>query len=122
MVRDIKIQSLDFPENIRRRPGMYVSSTENPSVILREVIDNSLDEMLSGYAKEIVIETDYDVLYSYIADNGRGIPVYEAVDEKGNEIDRLEISRFVFSKTHIGSKFDNENAEFSLGLNGVILI
>ena len=122
MVREITISSLDFPDNIRRRPGMYIGSTQDPSVIQREVIDNSLDEVLAGYAKDVIINIDNKNYLCYVADNGRGLPVYEAVNERGNEIERLEISRFVFSKTHIGSKFDNSNTDFSTGMNGIIFL
>lgn len=119
VVIEADIVSLDYPDNIRKRPGMYIGSVDSPDVITREPVDNSLDEALAGFASQVTIETDNNTYFTFVADDGRGLPVYEAVKEKGNEVDKLEISRFAFAKTHVGSKFGNENGEFSLGLNGV---
>ncbi len=101
-------------EPVKQRPGMY-TRTENPLHILQEVIDNSADEAIAGYATEISIECHDDKSFS-VTDNGRGIPVGMHPEEK---ISTIEL---VFTRLHAGGKFnkDNNNSyNFSGGLHGV---
>ena len=101
-------------EPVRQRPGMY-TRTENPLHILQEVIDNSADEALSGYANSIEITRHMDESYS-VKDDGRGIPVGIHPNEK------IPVIEIVYSRLHSGGKFDKgmESAyAFSGGLHGV---
>ena len=101
-------------EPVKQRPGMY-TRTENPLHILQEVIDNSADEAIGGYATEISIECHDDKSFS-VSDNGRGIPVGMHPDEK---ISTIEL---VFTRLHAGGKFNKDNNSsynFSGGLHGV---
>ena len=72
-------------EPVKQRPGMY-TKTENPLHILQEVIDNSADEAIGGYATEISIECHDDKSFS-VTDNGRGIPVGMHPEEKISTIE-----------------------------------
>ena len=101
-------------EPVKQRPGMY-TRTENPLHILQEVIDNSADEALSGYANSIEITRHMDESYS-VKDDGRGIPVGIHPNEK------IPVIEIVYSRLHSGGKFDKgmESAyAFSGGLHGV---
>jgi len=101
-------------EPVKQRPGMY-TRTENPQHILQEVIDNSADEAIGGYATEISIECHDDKSFS-VSDNGRGIPVGMHPEEK---ISTIEL---VFTRLHAGGKFNKDNNSsynFSGGLHGV---
>lgn len=96
---------------VRRRPGMY-TSTEDPTHLAREVIDNSIDEATSGYANEIIIRRIERNKLS-IEDNGRGIPV-DIHPEEG-----IPAAELLFEELHSGGKFGNDNYNFSGGLHGV---
>ena len=108
---DIKL--LKFPENVRRRPGMYIGGTQNPNVILREIIDNSIDElMLPNETDTIKISVDPETGWCIVGDNGRGIP--RLIDEELG-ISKLELA---MSYLHAGGKFKKGKA-MSIGMNGV---
>lgn len=110
---DIKVRKLKFPENIRKRPGMYIGSTQNPSTIVRELVDNSIDELLNRYATYVRIYVNDE--YSLIMDNGRGLPIY-----KDKDYDDKLITFDLLTSTHTGSKFDQaKTKEITMGLNGV---
>lgn len=110
MTNEIKIETLNYPENVRRRTGMYLGDTNDFTTPLREIINNSQDEMLNGYADKIVIVNNNK--YKLIADNGRGLPCYENPNKPDESI-LIE----VITSLHSGSKFNNE--EVTSGLNGV---
>jgi topoisomerase-4 subunit B len=104
------IQTLDWQEHIRRRPGMYIgklgdgsSADDGIYVLLKEVMDNSIDEFMMGYGKKITVALDQDTVS--IRDYGRGIPLGKLVD--------------VASKMNTGAKYDNKVFKKSVGLNGV---
>lgn len=108
------IRVLKGLEPVRQRPGMY-TRTDNPLHILQEVIDNSADEALGGYAKsiDVILHTDHSIS---ITDDGRGIPVGNHPREK------LPVVELVFTKLHAGGKFNKSNDgvyAFSGGLHGV---
>ena len=76
MVREYNAESIEVLtglEPVRKRPGMY-TDTARPNHLVLEVVDNSVDEALSGYATEILVELHKDSSVS-VADNGRGMPV-----------------------------------------------
>ncbi len=104
------IKSLDWREHIRLRPGMYIGKLGDGSsqddgiyILLKEVIDNSIDEYVMGHGKRIDIDIkDGEVT---VRDYGRGIPLGKVVD--------------VVSKINTGGKYDSEAFTKSVGLNGV---
>ena len=105
------VVKLDFPENIRRRPGMYIGKLGDGSAIddgiyllVKEVLDNSIDEYMMGHGKHIELTTDENRMIS-VRDYGRGIPLGKVQD--------------VVSQLHTGAKFGSEAFKKSVGLNGV---
>ncbi len=105
------IEVLNGLEPVRRRPGMYTDTTR-PNHLGQEVIDNSVDEALAGYASKIqvILHTDQSL---EVIDDGRGMPV-DIHPEEG--ISGVEL---ILCKLHAGGKFSNKNYKFSGGLHGV---
>ncbi|MFL5773507.1 MAG: ATP-binding protein, partial [Flavisolibacter sp.] len=104
------IKSLDWKEHIRLRPGMYIGKLGDGSspddgiyVLVKEVIDNCIDEYTMGYGKTIEVTIDNKMVM--IRDYGRGIPLGKVVD--------------VVSKINTGAKYDSKVFQKSVGLNGV---
>jgi topoisomerase-4 subunit B len=105
-----EIKSLDWKEHIRLRPGMYIGKLGDGSaaddgvyILLKEVLDNSIDEHVMGFGKVIEIEMGED--YLQVRDYGRGIPLGKVVD--------------CVSKINTGGKYDSKAFKKSVGLNGV---
>ncbi len=104
------IKTLDWKEHIRRRPGMYIGKLGDGShsddgiyVLLKEVLDNAIDEYMMGFGKQVIVEVaDGNVS---VRDYGRGIP--------------LDKVRDVSSKMNTGAKYDSKAFKKSVGLNGV---
>lgn len=109
-----QIQVLEGLEPVRKRPGMYIGSTDLTGLheSLREIIDNSVDEALAGFAKNVWIVLNDDGSAT-VADDGRGIPV-DIVKNYGKS--GLEI---VMTKLHAGGKFGGSAYKISGGLHGV---
>ena len=105
------IEVLSGLDPVRRRPGMY-TDTSRPNHLAHEVIDNSVDEALSGHAKRIDV-----VLYKdgslEVADDGRGMPVDIHPKEKVSGVE------LILTRLHAGAKFNDTSYEFSGGLHGV---
>jgi topoisomerase-4 subunit B len=104
------IKSLDWKEHIRLRPGMYIGKLGDGSseddgiyVLLKEVLDNSIDEFVMGFGKQIDVQCDGQVVT--VRDLGRGIPLEKLLD--------------CSSKINTGAKYDSEAFKKSVGLNGV---
>ena len=104
------IKSLDWKDHIRTRPGMYIGKLGDGSyaddgiyILLKEIIDNSIDEFIMGSGKKIEIKTNhFEIL---VRDYGRGIPLGKLID--------------VVSKMNTGGKYDSRAFKKSVGLNGV---
>lgn len=105
---------LEGLEAVRHRPGMYIGDVNRTGlfVLCREVLDNSTDEAMGGYATEVTVRLLPDNVVS-IADNGRGIPV-ETHSKTGRSA--LEL---VMTELHAGGKFDQGNYKVAAGLHGV---
>lgn len=104
------IRTLDWQEHIRKRPGMYIGKLGDGSapddgiyVLLKETMDNSVDEFMMGFGKKILVEIDQEKVM--VRDYGRGIPLGKLVD--------------VASKMNTGAKYDSKVFKKSVGLNGV---
>ena len=105
------IEVLTGLEPVKKRPGMY-TETERPNHLVQEVMDNSVDEAVSGYATKINVVLHPDASVS-VEDNGRGIPV-DIHPKEG--VTALEV---ILTKLHAGGKFSNDSYQFSGGLHGV---
>ncbi len=105
------IEVLSGLEPVRKRPGMYTDTTR-PNHLAQEVIDNSVDEAVSGYAKriDVILYKDGSV---EVRDDGRGMPVDKHPKEK---IPGVEL---ILTRLHAGGKFSDKNYTFSGGLHGV---
>ncbi len=104
------IRTLDWKEHIRRRPGMYIGKLGDGSnfddgiyVLIKEVLDNGIDEFMMGYGKQITLDVEDGTVT--VRDMGRGIPLGKVVD--------------VSSKMNTGAKYDSKSFKKSVGLNGV---
>ncbi|HIE56078.1 MAG TPA: DNA topoisomerase IV subunit B, partial [Chromatiaceae bacterium] len=105
------IEVLSGLEPVRKRPGMY-TDTSRPNHLAQEVIDNSVDEAIAGYASRIEVILHEDGSLEVI-DDGRGMPV-DIHPEEG--VPGVEV---ILTKLHAGGKFSNKSYKFSGGLHGV---
>ncbi|RXK33176.1 DNA topoisomerase IV subunit B [Arsenophonus endosymbiont of Bemisia tabaci Asia II 3] len=105
------IEVLSGLEPVRRRPGMY-TDTSRPNHLAQEVIDNSVDEALAGYAKRIDVIL-YEDQSLEVIDDGRGMPVDIHPEKK---VPAVEL---ILGQLHAGGKFSNKNYQFSGGLHGI---
>jgi len=109
---DKNIQTLSAIEHIRKRTGMYIGRTSDGTqyedgiyILLKEVLDNAVDEFIMGFGKRIDITLDYNSGEVRIRDYGRGIPLGKVVE--------------CVSEINTGGKFNDDAFQFSVGMNGV---
>ncbi|QLE78859.1 DNA topoisomerase IV subunit B [Francisella sp. Scap27] len=105
------IEVLTGLDPVKKRPGMY-TNTESPNHLVQEIVDNSVDEVLAGFASNIEINL-YEDNSIEVIDNGRGMPVDIHPE---HQISGIEL---IMTKLHSGGKFNNKNYTHSGGLHGV---
>lgn len=109
------IVALEGLEPVRKRPGMYIGGVGSSGLhhLVWEIIDNSVDEAMNGYASEITVTLHKDGRTVSVADNGRGIPVGIHAKTKKSALE------MVLTILHAGGKFEGKNYKTSGGLHGV---
>ena len=105
------IEVLTGLDPVRKRPGMYTDTTR-PNHLVQEVIDNSVDEALSGFASNLTLTMNKDGSVE-VSDDGRGMPVDK---HKGEKVSGVEL---ILTRLHSGAKFSHKNYQYSGGLHGV---
>ena len=105
------IEVLTGLDPVRKRPGMYTDTTR-PNHLIQEVVDNSVDEALAGFARSLTLTLEKGG-FVVVTDDGRGMPVDI---HKGEKVSGVEL---ILTRLHAGGKFSDKNYQYSGGLHGV---
>lgn len=108
-IEQVEITDVEYPECVRIRPGMYISHKEHQ---LFEIIDNSVDEYLAGYCKNICIVINKTLDTCMVEDDGRGMPV--TLHKHQNKYPGLTQAEVAYTVLHAGGKFSQKEGSYKV--------
>ena len=113
------LKALGDIEMVRQRPGMFIGDVQTPDHLAEEILDNAIDEIANGFAKEISIFNNSEDNSFWISDNGRGIPMTTMILPDGTEDESINV---LCTRLFSGTKFDTDDYAQLIGMHGVGLV